>query len=390
MRKSDPLAGLDAVEWTRLRHAYGTAGNVPGLLRALMSPDENKRENARSALHDNVCHQGRRYEAAAPTVPFLLAIAADRSMPDRAELLQLVSELAVGWADEHLPLGVDIKGWRRELAKMHAADPRKEQRGACDEGLAFDDFQESLHETTVALAAYDAVRAGLPTVHSLLSDPDSSVRATAAYLLGWFPEEAAASTPPLRALWNVETVPAVTVNAIISLGLLSDGGLIDRMRDQLTGDEPLARYGAAIALIRMGVTDAAVIAELATACTRPPEADGPGFLGWDLRAYASESLGMLDGAAPAEAVDSVLDGLSRSSDFGACPVAAAALRLTFGAPPRPSLPPLDQLTPLQRRTVRTLASLPETTWHILDFRELLEAWGVSGDRDTCRRYAGLA
>jgi hypothetical protein len=33
--------------------------------------------------------------------------------------------------------------------------------------------------------------------------------------------------------------------------------------------------------------------------------------------------------------------------------------------------------------------MPETTWHLLDFREILEAWGVSGHRETCRRHAGL-
>jgi hypothetical protein len=139
----------------------------------------------------------------------------------------------------------------------------------------------------------------------------------------------------------------------------------------------------------MGVADTPVNAELATACVRPPEEDGPGFLGWDLRGYASESLAMLDGAVPAEAVDSVLDGLSRTSGVRACPVAAAALRLTFGAPSRSSLPPLDRLTPAQQRTVRTLAAMPETTWHLLDFREILEAWGVSGHQETCRRHAGL-
>ncbi|MFF0523447.1 HEAT repeat domain-containing protein [Actinomadura nitritigenes] len=208
-----------------------------------MSADADERDNARSALHDKVCHQGHRYEAAAPTVPFLLLIVAGPSAPDRAELLHLLSELAVGWADEHLPAGVDIEGWRREQARMQATD-RQEDRRARGAGPVFDDLDEASPMTTAALAAHDAVRAGLPTVRCLLSDPDPDVRAAAAYLLGRFPEEAAASIPPLRALRDVETVPAVTANALISLGLLSDGGLIDRMRGpphRRRTDRPLRR-----------------------------------------------------------------------------------------------------------------------------------------------------
>ncbi|MEU6749383.1 HEAT repeat domain-containing protein [Spirillospora sp. NPDC046719] len=215
-----------------------------------------------------------------------------------------MSELTVGWADEHLPAGADIEGWRREAARMQAADPKEEERRARAAGPVFDDFDEPLRMTTAALAAYDAVRAGLPTVHRLLSDPVPGVRATAAYLLGWFPEEAPASIPPLRALRDVETVPVVTANALISLGLLSDDGLIDRMRERLTDDEPLVRYGAAIALSRTGVTDTRVIAELATASAA------------HLRRTAPNSSGGIGRAAAATPVSS--ENRQRSAEGPSC------------------------------------------------------------------------
>jgi hypothetical protein len=38
------LSGVDDVSWGRLHHAYGTAGDVPDLLRALRSSDEETRQ----------------------------------------------------------------------------------------------------------------------------------------------------------------------------------------------------------------------------------------------------------------------------------------------------------------------------------------------------------
>src|SRR5262245_25854783 len=45
-----PLAGLDAVPWNRLHHAYGVATDVPGHLRSLRSADPDVRQNACAAL----------------------------------------------------------------------------------------------------------------------------------------------------------------------------------------------------------------------------------------------------------------------------------------------------------------------------------------------------
>jgi hypothetical protein len=45
-RKTVVLQGLDAVPWADLQHAYGSAGDVPGLLRMLRSAPS-------TAIHDN-------------------------------------------------------------------------------------------------------------------------------------------------------------------------------------------------------------------------------------------------------------------------------------------------------------------------------------------------
>ena len=51
------LAGLDDVAWDSFEHAYGPAGDVPELLRALAGDDEAAAE-AMYELYGTIGHQG--------------------------------------------------------------------------------------------------------------------------------------------------------------------------------------------------------------------------------------------------------------------------------------------------------------------------------------------
>ena len=134
-----------------------------------------------------------------------------------------------------------------------------------------------------------------------------------------------------------------------------------------------------------------MIGELAACSAEPPEQTKPivAFHEGDLRGYASDSLAVLDGQVPDEAVTAVLDGLSRASGPAAFTITAAALRLTFGAERLPSRPPYKDLTEPQRRTVRILAELDEDTWQWANFTQILRAWNLPDQRKECRRYAGV-
>lgn len=398
----EPLAGLDDVDWSGLRHAYGSADDVPGLLRTLRTPDQEERQEALHTLYASIYHQGSRYPASGPAVPFLLALAADPATPDRDDPLCLAAGMAIGSDEAHLPCGVDIAGWRREVARLRASDPAEEERRldawvaeAADprERRSRDlrrkhfDLAHALVNAEAELAAYDAVRARLPLVRDLLADEDVPVRAAATYTLGWFPEEAAASLSALRALLRTEQDPAVAANALISTGLLDGRDLIPRLREHLDGAEPLTRWAAAIALLRLDVTDPPVIAELAAASADPPGAT-IAFMNGDLRLYSAAAIaGMAD--PPDEAVGAVLHGLARTSDDASFPMAAVALRLAFRAPSAP-LPPYADLTAVQRRTVQVIAELPESSWRWGNLMEILQEWDLPTDRDECRAYAGLA
>ena len=66
------LQGLDAVPWADLEHAYGSAADVPALLRQLLDLDPKVRSAVLRTLSSNVFHQGTRYPATASVIPFLI------------------------------------------------------------------------------------------------------------------------------------------------------------------------------------------------------------------------------------------------------------------------------------------------------------------------------
>ncbi|QJS13334.1 HEAT repeat domain-containing protein [Streptomyces argyrophyllae] len=82
--------GIDEVDWASLRHAHGSAEDVPGWLRALASPDTVERATALDGLYDALHHEGRVYEAAPACVPFLFALAAREEVPDRGGIVELL------------------------------------------------------------------------------------------------------------------------------------------------------------------------------------------------------------------------------------------------------------------------------------------------------------
>lgn len=70
------FADLDAQPWADREHAYGSADDVPGQLRALASDDAEEAEEALYELYGNIVHQGSVYEATAHAVPYPARLAA--------------------------------------------------------------------------------------------------------------------------------------------------------------------------------------------------------------------------------------------------------------------------------------------------------------------------
>lgn len=69
------LADVDAQPWADLQHAYGSAADVPGHLRALAGDSEEAASEAVSELYGSILHQGSVYGATARAVPYLARLA---------------------------------------------------------------------------------------------------------------------------------------------------------------------------------------------------------------------------------------------------------------------------------------------------------------------------
>ncbi|MFD5161129.1 HEAT repeat domain-containing protein [Streptomyces hawaiiensis] len=98
--------GIDEVDWASLRHGYGSAEDVPGLLRGLASADPAERQTALDGLYGAVHHQGDVYDATVACVPFLLALAVREEVPDRAGVVELLVSIGdIGGAGDDLAVG---------------------------------------------------------------------------------------------------------------------------------------------------------------------------------------------------------------------------------------------------------------------------------------------
>lgn len=155
------LDELDAVSWHELEHAYDDAADVPDLLRALGDGDLEVLGDLVGAL----CHQGRRFSASAPAVPFIAGILAAGQV-DVVSLLMTLGALAIGDED------------------VYAFPRPPEVDGAMDAD---------------AVAAYRAVEAELPVVAGFVGSADPWTSAAASWLLSWFPDRAATSLPVVLA-----------------------------------------------------------------------------------------------------------------------------------------------------------------------------------------------
>ncbi|MFD7446906.1 hypothetical protein [Streptomyces sp. NPDC059909] len=92
MDRADALVGLEDRPWAELNHAFGTAENLPAVLRSLAGDAPEAADEAMDELYETILHQGTVYAATAEAVPFLarLAAAGHRS----AELLVLLGGIA--------------------------------------------------------------------------------------------------------------------------------------------------------------------------------------------------------------------------------------------------------------------------------------------------------
>lgn len=229
-RGKSMLEKLDQIHWKSLIHAYGSAKDVPELIRDLTSFEENLRENAWHSLYSNIWHQGTICEAAARAVPFLLELLEYESVPDRHLILNYLFYLANGLT-------------YFEQFDFDEFDFDDDD----DETFQINDKVDWIKETRLA------VRTGIPTYVKLLNHVDPMIRSSAAFLLGKIGEQTEEVYQQLRDLLQNEPDHMVKASVLLSLGDLGDqhSQTLTIMKAKIQEKYSLLALVSALAILRM-------------------------------------------------------------------------------------------------------------------------------------------
>ncbi|WP_433317771.1 hypothetical protein [Micromonospora chersina] len=344
---NDYLCGVD---WASLQGPYGPAADVPRLLQTLRSHDPTVRGEAEEQLEDHLQHQGMVEEPAAAAVPYLIDLLADQEAPDRLVAYRLLRTILDC---------VELYESPRPLAEVPTLNDLARERSdwwlsRSPEWRRHGGYQRPVTDPCSA-AAFEAVRAGVPTYLQALQDPDPDLRLGMAYLLAAFPQEWAAMAPVLAQRLSVETDPAVAAEMCIAAGIAgqpSDGAIVDAVREWRGNTDRHPHRAALIGLVRLlPAPDTALLAELAD-CLMEPVEDWESPAGAMTNAVAS-ALGGLTADSVPQLAGLLLERMRvpdpHRHDFLALRL---LLGLTFPDGPLPDGTAFDDLSRLQQEVVR--------------------------------------
>lgn len=356
--------GLDDIDWASMNHAYGSAEDVPGLLRDLASENDDDRDYAMYELYGNIFHQGTRYEATAPAVPFLLELLGQPDYPGHTDILYFLSSLVTGYGEAYLPDGFmpEIAGMRAELARLRA---RPEEERAEDEtdSLGWGSDQDWLRWI---VNITDEVRRGAPRIIRHLGNDDEKVRIAATYLLSWLPEDYDLFAPSLWDLVQNDPSDHVRADALIALAVAADEAAfaeyVPTIETLLADGEPILQFASAIALgtrTSDELPDAVIQVLLETIAAEGEDEDEEGpawYIPWydgEPGAYAAEVLRFVPDDHADRVARAVGSALSGMDTLQAASAATSAIVMLF---PEGYAGEAEDLEPLQREFLQKLAS----------------------------------
>lgn len=256
-----PLSRLGEVPWASLHHAYGSAADVPGLLRALASADTTQRSTAMGRLWGNVYHQETRWEVSQYCIPFLVGLLLDDATPDKAWIAGYLRALAMGIeAGDVEALPFDAAEQRRAA---EPAESMSEAERAHITAALYDD-DEDWHEQGDAVHAWHEFRCFQQTAQradllaGLLPSAEDQLCVELAALLPWLrPEKHGWDDRSTRAL-QAERAEVAAVSLAIMLGLFGGSELDEPTRAALQtrmheSKSEALRVASAVALLnRLG------------------------------------------------------------------------------------------------------------------------------------------
>nr|WP_239087344.1 HEAT repeat domain-containing protein [Actinoplanes digitatis] len=283
-----------------------------------------------------------------------------------------------------------VEELEREQSQWVAAADDEDERSARETRALFADVEEDRDQLVVDLAAYDAVRAGVPVYAAALADPHPAVRLYAAHLLAWFPEENTRSIPALTAAIAGDPSPIVAATASVAAGLCAgrpDDALTAALTGRLAAENRAERWSAAIGLARATTRpDRAALEEL-YGCLLEAGAPVPHwpFLDGDISTMAALTVARLGPDTAPDRVEVLalrLAGTRRRKDRSG--LLGALLDAAFpGGIPRDT--PGSALTPSQRTAARALVDA--RIWRDgATAAQLLAQFGLPTDRHALKAW----
>ena len=243
------LERLDKINWKLLKHAYGSAEDVPDQIRNLQDPNPQIREKALWHLFGNIFHQGTRYQASPFAVPFLFEIVTSDKQIEKERIIQLLVSLALGYEEGYLPEGVNPSEFRKEYLEA-------EQKLTPEQRIEIEKYGYS---PLAILDCYNEVQKGIPILHEIIPTANLLTRRAAIYALAWFPDLAKESIEIILDQLKLFAKEKDISNAILSIGLLASNSdvKIDGLGIQryFESESLLVRVSAAIALSHRGFSD---------------------------------------------------------------------------------------------------------------------------------------
>lgn len=362
------LEKLDTIPWKDLKHAYGSAEDVPDLLRRLLDPDAKERDRVLDKLYNNVFHQGSRYPATPYVIPFLIEMCADPTVPHRGDLLSFWGSLITGyfsvrerpsyWGD-----GETIYAW----GETYKADEENPYDRALNQI-----YRESLK--------------GKELLADLLKDNDFNLRAGAAWVLACMPTIAEFSVPKLEAQLNKEISGWVRAGIVFALGELGASTSLREIanREQFSA----AKCMAVCQLARIAPHDS-LIEPLLEFASKPIKGYENVFgAGGKSRDDAAFAISYLPRQTQQRAIPAICQRLKEARSFDTIPLVRTLLSATFERQDKP----LTELTDLQKLVLSQMLMTDEL-WTIGNLIGTFSIYGLpdglSDKKEECAKLVGI-
>jgi hypothetical protein len=230
------LDSLDHIPWSTLEHAYGDAGDIPNLIRALVSSDPDQRAWAQEMLDMGPFHQGSLYSCTPFVVRVLLQLVQEKDAADLPWILQYVSRVLAA-AISYLPVPEPLTP---DPEQAHAAQILVEIRAQWPLLSMLE--HPDVHVRLALLRLLVLLKTDLPHLETVLAEKlavetDESIRAALVFCVSLV-----ANNAPLSQLHRI--LETITESPVVRIA--AGFGLIAAVKEQIT-DNALTAFCTVIA-----------------------------------------------------------------------------------------------------------------------------------------------